>query len=141
MSTSINTQIIPITSALSPVSSVPAKTSSREEISNAVDDQNDREVDLSISAQEDSTKVTQDPEILDKENISKVVQDLNDYVQNTRRQLRFNVDEETGYTVVQVIDSETKETIRQIPAEEIMALARQIAEADIGKGGLFKGLV
>jgi len=138
MSTSINTQIIPIASALSPVL---AKTSSREEISNAVDDKNEREVDLSISAQEDSTKVNQDSEIIDKENISKVVQDLNDYVQNTRRQLRFDVDEKTGYTVVQVLDSETKETIRQIPAEEIMALARQIAEADIGKGGLFKGLV
>lgn len=136
MSTSINTNIVPITSASRPVVS-PAKISSRQEISNLADDKNDRGLDLSISAQEDSTKVEQDSEVPNKENVSKVVQNLNDYVQSMQRQLRFNVDEVTGRMVVKVIDAETQETIRQIPAEEIMALARHMTEAGEAKGKLF----
>lgn len=53
-----------------------------------------------------------------------------DCVQSIQRQLRFSVDEVTGRKVVKVIDAETNETIRQIPAEEIMAISRQMSDED-----------
>jgi flagellar protein FlaG len=40
--------------------------------------------------------------------------------------LSFSVDEQSGKTVVRVIDSVTKELIRQIPADEVLAMARAL---------------
>jgi flagellar protein FlaG len=62
------------------------------------------------------------------EQLQSAVRKLNDYVQNVQRTLSFSVDEDTGVTVVRVIDTETKELVRQIPAEETLALAAAINE-------------
>ena len=75
---------------------------------------------------------------LNQEDVSKAIQNLNDYTQNTQRQLRFNVDEETGRTIIKVVDAETDEVIRQIPTEEIMVLARSAHRANEEKGTLFE---
>ncbi len=58
------------------------------------------------------------------------VRRLNEYVQETQRDLRFSIDEETGRTVVRVVDSATQEVIRQIPPEEVLALARELAREE-----------
>ena len=75
---------------------------------------------------------------LSSEEVLEAVQNLNDFVQKTRRELNFSVDEQTGRTVVKVIDHETKDVIRQIPAEEVLDVARRVAEHDEQKGNLFK---
>lgn len=63
------------------------------------------------------------------EQLQSAVHKLNDYVQNIQRTLSFSVDEDTGTTVVKVIDTETKEVVRQIPAEEMLSLAAAIDNA------------
>ncbi|HEC74364.1 MAG TPA: flagellar protein FlaG [Methylophaga aminisulfidivorans] len=55
------------------------------------------------------------------------VAQLNDYMQNLNRNLQFTVDDQSGDTVVRVVDSETEEVVRQIPSEEILE-ARHAAE-------------
>jgi flagellar protein FlaG len=60
------------------------------------------------------------------EQLSAAVSKLNDYVQNVQRTLNFSIDKDTGVTVVKVFDSETKELVRQIPAEETLKLAASI---------------
>lgn len=40
--------------------------------------------------------------------------------------LQFSVDEATGKTVVKITDATTGETIRQIPAEELLRIARSL---------------
>jgi flagellar protein FlaG len=72
------------------------------------------------------------------EDVLDAVKNLNDFVQNTQRELNFSIDEQTGRTVVKVIDPATQEVIRQIPAEEVLAVARRVAEEMDGKGNLFK---
>jgi flagellar protein FlaG len=49
--------------------------------------------------------------------------------------LRFETDKETGRTIVQVVDAQTNEVIRQIPSDEMLAIARNI---DHMKGLLLK---
>ena len=44
----------------------------------------------------------------------------------TAQNLQFSIDKDTNKTVVRVIDSETGELVRQIPSEEVMAIARSI---------------
>ena len=51
--------------------------------------------------------------------IEKIVQKLNAVSLNTARSLRFQVDLKSGKSVIQVIDSETGEIIRQIPPEKL----------------------
>ncbi len=59
-----------------------------------------------------------------------MVRALKDYVQNIRRELEFTVDEETDRVIVKVYDAETQEVIRQIPAEEVLNMARHLARGD-----------
>ncbi len=45
------------------------------------------------------------------------------HVQSIHRSLVFNIDHISGQTVVRVVDSNTHQVIRQMPSEEMMALA------------------
>lgn len=69
------------------------------------------------------------------EEMQSAVSKLNDYIQIVRRNLQFSVDEDTGRTVVKVMDVETEEVIRQVPSEEALKLAKHLEEI---RGLLFK---
>ena len=60
--------------------------------------------------------------------LGKVVSDLNNFVQSVRRELEFSIDEHSGHTVITVINAETEEIIRQIPPEEVIALAEAMQD-------------
>lgn len=42
------------------------------------------------------------------------------------RDLLFSIDNDTGKTVVKVVDSVTDKVIRQIPSEELIAIAKAL---------------
>ena len=67
----------------------------------------------------------------DPAHLRELVSNLNQRVQSVHRELKFSVDEDTGRTVIRVINSETEEVIRQIPPDEILAIARNF---DGGEG-------
>jgi flagellar protein FlaG len=54
------------------------------------------------------------------------VSQISDFVQNFQRSLQFSVDKDSGRTVIKVVDSNTEEVIRQIPAEEILRMAQRL---------------
>ena len=56
------------------------------------------------------------------------VNQLNGYMEETHRGLRFSVDENSGRTIVRVVDIETDEVIRQIPSEEMLVVIRHFSE-------------
>ncbi len=66
-------------------------------------------------------------EVEEKE-IEAVVDNLNEFVQSAQRQLEFFVDQESGKTVVRVIDSDTGDTIRNIPSDEILNMQKHLKE-------------
>ena len=49
--------------------------------------------------------------------------------------LRFSIDQDTGETVVKVVDAQTDQVIRQMPSEEVLAMSKAI---DKLKGLLIK---
>ena len=55
-----------------------------------------------------------------------MVKEVKQVVEQVAQNLRFSVDESTGKTVVTVTDAATKEVIRQIPSEEMLAVARAL---------------
>jgi flagellar protein FlaG len=75
----------------------------------------------------------------DPEKLDTAVSKLNDFVQNIQRDLQFSLDEDSGEMVVKVIDSKSRQVIRQIPSEEALKLARSLAEQNgDGKLTIFK---
>ena len=72
--------------------------------------------------------------------IKGAVSNLTDYVQNLERSLSFTVDEISGKTVITVTDPVNDEVIRQIPSEELLAVAQHYAELEAkeGKGVLIE---
>ncbi len=58
--------------------------------------------------------------------VQEAVSKLSEYIQTVQRDLQFSVDEESGQTVVKVIDSTTDEVIRQIPPEDVIAFAQAL---------------
>ena len=58
--------------------------------------------------------------------VEKAVQQLQSYLNDSQRQLQFQVDAGSGRTIIRVVNSDTGELIRQIPSEEMLTLARAI---------------
>ena len=75
-----------------------------------------------------STNETAEEKKASKQNLDNAVKQLNNYVQSINRNLEFNIDNDSGKTVVKVIDAETDELIRQIPNEEALYIAKQLNE-------------
>lgn len=71
-----------------------------------------------------------------RDSVVEAVSDISDYVQNISRELQFQIDDDVGSTIITVVDRETGDIIRQIPSEEVVQLARHIAEnaADPSRG-------
>lgn len=56
------------------------------------------------------------------EQVNKTIQTL------SSNHVQFTVDKETGKEIVKVVDRETEEVIRQIPSEEMVAIAKRLDE-------------
>lgn len=54
---------------------------------------------------------------------------LSEFARSINRDLAFSVHEDSGKTVIQVLDSETNEIIRQIPSEELLRLSERLSDA------------
>lgn len=67
--------------------------------------------------------------------VKESVEKINKTVQAMAHNLQFTVDEATQMNVVKVVDVETKDVIRQIPSEEVLAIAKAL---DKLQGLLFK---
>ena len=62
---------------------------------------------------------------VEKDSVQQAVTQMNEYVQNEKRDLRFSVDDVTGSTVIRVTSSTSGELIRQIPDETFLKLAQE----------------
>jgi flagellar protein FlaG len=51
---------------------------------------------------------------------------MQEFVQPLNNTLQFSVDQDSGTTVIKVIDSATDKVIKQIPSEEAVALAKAL---------------
>ena len=78
-----------------------------------------------------------DPEVLEQS-----VAKLEQHMQSIKRQIQFEVDDSSGKTIVRVLDPDSGDLIRQVPAEEVVATAAALAEvADIGASSTAGGLL
>lgn len=60
--------------------------------------------------------------------LEKAVENLNQALQDIKRELRFSVDDDTGRTIVKVINADTDEVVRQIPSEQLLNAVRHMEQ-------------
>jgi len=83
-------------------------------------------------------------QVVDSADISETVTEINDIIRSVQRDLAFNIDEDSGRTVISVIDSESGELIRQIPSEDLLAIAthlRDFRQDTVSRGEIGQGLL
>ncbi len=61
-----------------------------------------------------------------EQEVKHAVEQIQEAVNNLAQNLQFSIDEDTGKTVVKILDSQTQEVIRQFPSEEAIAIARTL---------------
>ena len=58
--------------------------------------------------------------------VSDAVEKLSKFVSTIRPEISFSVDQSSGTRVVKILDSQSKEVLRQIPSEEAIQLAQAL---------------
>lgn len=108
-------------------------------------------VDQNAASQSSTTSVQQEPNnpngvdnqqqnTLSKEELAKVVKQVNTAFQDEKRSIQFSIDEASGRTVIKVLDSNTGKEIRQFPSEDILEISRKIT-AQLSKQEDLSGLL
>lgn len=90
------------------------------------------EIPINAQASNRQNMATEHPKIA----IDQVVEHLNNFMQQVQRNLNFSVDKESGRTVIKVLNTETQEVIRQIPAEDVLSRIHNLEDI---QGLLFRG--
>jgi flagellar protein FlaG len=59
--------------------------------------------------------------------VAAAVQSANAYIQeSTSSSLQFSLDQDSGRTIVKMVDTATEEVLRQFPSEEMLAISKSI---------------
>ncbi len=111
---------------LSPVPSLTTSTTKKMSTSNTEN--------IAIAASIVGSKIGNSIE--SEEQVKQAVQKIQGTVNNLAQNLQFSIDEDTGKTIIKVMDVHTEEVIRQIPTEEAVEIARTL---DKVQGLLFNG--
>lgn len=61
-----------------------------------------------------------------RELLDSAVKATNEFISRVNNSLQFSIDDETGTSIIKVVDKNTKEVIRQIPSEEMLAIAKAL---------------
>lgn len=62
----------------------------------------------------------------EQSSVQEATKRLQNFVSGVRGDIQFNVDNDSGKTVVKVVDRGTQEVLRQIPSEEALEIARAL---------------
>lgn len=62
----------------------------------------------------------------DRKQLEAAVDRIKEFVQPINKGIQFALDEDTGRSLVKVIDTQTKEVLRQIPTEEALHIAKAL---------------
>lgn len=76
--------------------------------------------------EKNNQEVTTQP--LEREQLEKMAQQLQEFMGEMNRSLQFQVDEDSGRDVIKVLDKDTGDIIKQYPSEEVLNLVSKLSE-------------
>ncbi|KPZ54833.1 flagellar protein FlaG [Pseudoalteromonas sp. P1-13-1a] len=66
---------------------------------------------------------------LEREQLEKVAQQLQEFMGEMNRTLQFQVDEDSGRDVIKILDKTSGDVIKQYPSEEVLSLVSKLSES------------
>ena len=66
---------------------------------------------------------------LEREQLEKVAQQLQEFMGEMSRSLQFQVDEDSGRDVIKILDKTSGNVIKQYPSEEVLSLVSKLSES------------
>lgn len=96
----------------------------------STEDSQEESVAVVGSSASETTDVTQTNALPDNQQVAQAMENVKEAVSQISemaRNLQFSIDEETGRTVVKIVDPDTDKVIRQIPSEELLAISQNLA--------------
>ena len=94
------------------------------------------------STQQDSTKTTQPTTDVDPAALQDAVEKLSEFLTTvSNNSLKISIDNDLSRVVLQVVNRENDETIRQIPSEEVLDLMKRMRDLSEEFFGDAKGLL
>lgn len=85
---------------------------------------------LNVRETADALRSTDANRPADPRELADALKQAQDAVDEHGRDLSFSIHEKTGEVVVRIIDRESKEVIKQIPAEEMLRIAERLQELE-----------
>lgn len=73
-----------------------------------------------------STSQVQKPEAPSPADLQQALKEVQTAINGVANDLRFSIDEDTGRTLIKIVDRETDEVIKQIPSEELLRIAKAL---------------
>jgi len=61
----------------------------------------------------------------------KLAEEGNKILENVQRNLQFKIDDSSKQVVMSIVDKKTGEVIKQIPSEEVLAMAQRLQESSV----------
>ena len=91
-----------------------------------VDQGGDKTASRSVELAPERKKDNAPRSVDNTDNVKKAVSEIEKFLKESQRNLKFSTDEESGQIVVRVIASDTGELIRQLPSEEALRIAHSL---------------
>jgi flagellar protein FlaG len=63
---------------------------------------------------------------VDEAGLKRSVEAINRFLQSVARDIEFSVDQDTGQTLVRIVDTKTQTVLRQMPSKEAMEIAKHL---------------
>jgi flagellar protein FlaG len=92
----------------------------------------------SESTQDASNSNKPENKVTSLDEARKLAEEGNKILESVQRNLQFKIDDSTKQVVMSIVDKETGELIKQIPSEEVLALAQRLQETN-GEGAIVQG--
>lgn len=96
--------------------------------------------EVAVNGKDSPEAASKSPANSDK--LDSALKEINSYVQQVNRRIQFSPHDDLplGRTVIKVVDADTEKVIREIPSEEILAMAQRISEL-YGENDNVEGLI
>ncbi len=126
-------------SKLVPSTVVKSNRQNEDSASVKADAVTEKKVEFESALSPDSLKKKElDSNVTSLDKLKSAAVEGNLILQAANRNLEFKVDDSTKRVVVKIVDSQTGETVRQIPSEEMLAFIKQMQELDGKKGSVIQ---
>ncbi|WP_051379043.1 flagellar protein FlaG [Derxia gummosa] len=82
------------------------------------------------SAKAEATEKAKAAKEAKPEDVKDAVKKLNQSLEDDNRQVRFEIDPSSSRVITKIVDTSTKEVLRQIPSEEVLRMAEALKGKD-----------